>query len=132
MLLVGPSRLWITIPVVAAGTITYDKKWRQSGGSFLMKMFGHENIGKPEIEVNNQEKQITDFLKKHLEEDELPPINSVLVSLHPKAEIGDVERAPVPIVELNGLRRFIRKTDRKDETEIPTILLDKIKSALED
>ena len=130
MLLVGPAGLWIPIPILAGGEIYYDKKWRQRGGSFFMKIFGQESIGKPEIEINNQEKQVYDFLKKHIPEDEIPPINSILVSLHPKGVIGDVENAPVPIVELQALRRSIRKSDRKDETEISDRLLEKINAAL--
>ena len=130
MLLVGPSGLWIPIPLVAGGEITYDKKWRQHGGSFFMKMFGQENIGKPEMEVASNEKQVRDFLKSHLEDVEIPPINSVLIAINPKAVIGDVENAPIPLVETSGLRRYIRKADRKMDTEISPAVLDKINSAL--
>jgi len=130
MLLVGPTGLWIPLPVVARGEISYDKKWRQRGGSFFMKMFGQESIGRPDIEVATNEKQVVDFLKKHLDENEMPQVNSILVSLHPKAVIGDVENAPVPIVELAALRRYIRKVDRKLEAEIPPALLNKINTAL--
>lgn len=130
MLLVGPSGLWIPIPIAAAGELSYDKKWRQRGGSFFLKMFGQENIGKPEIEIASNEKQVLEFLGKHLEEDKIPPVNSVLVSLHPKAVIGDVENAPVQIVETSALRRHIRKVDRKLETDLSSTVLDKINSSL--
>jgi hypothetical protein len=53
MLLVGPQGLWIPVPVSASGEIYYDKKWKQKGGSFLLKMFGQENIGRPEIDVHS-------------------------------------------------------------------------------
>lgn len=130
MVLVGPSGLWIPIPVVAGGEISYDKKWRQKGGSFFMKMFGQENIGKPDIEIASNEKQLIEFLQNHLEEGEIPPVSSVLVSLHPKAVIGDVENAPVAIVESGALRRHIRKNDRKTDTEISPAVLQKINAAL--
>ncbi len=130
MLLVGPSALWIPVPVLAAGEISYDKKWRQKGGSFLMKMFGQENIGRPSIEVASNEKDLYSHLEKFLDEDEMPAVNSILVSLHPKAVIGDVENAPTPIVEIGALRRQIRKTDRKMEKEIPPSTLAKIHAAL--
>jgi hypothetical protein len=130
MLLVGPSGLWIPIPLVAGGEISFDKKWRQSGGSFFMKMFGQENIGKPEIEVASSEKLVLDFLSKHLREDEIPPIKCILVALNPKAVIGDVENAPVPLVETSGLRRYIRKVDRKMEKEISPTAIEKINTAL--
>ena len=130
MLLVGPSGLWIPIPTIAAGEISYDNKWRQRGGSAFMKIFGQESIGKPELEIINQEKLIIDFLKKHVNEEQIPPTNFVLVSMNPKAVIGDVENAPVPIVDISSLRRFIRKNDRKEELKISETLSEKINMAL--
>ncbi|MBW6464930.1 MAG: hypothetical protein K0B06_00310 [Brevefilum sp.] len=126
MLLVGPAGLWIPVPVLAGGEITYDKKWRQKGGSLLLKFFGQENLGRPEMEVASNEKLLHNLLNDHLEEGEMPPVNSILVSLHPKAIIGDVENAPTPIVEVSALRRYIRKVDRKTDQEIPKATLDKI------
>lgn len=130
MLLVGPSALWIPIPVLASGEISYDKKWRQKGGSLLLKFFGQENIGKPNLEVETNEKQIKNLLDQHLGDHEMPPVRSILVSLHPKAVIGDVENAPVPIVQANALRRYVRKVDRKTDEEIPQSTMDKINSIL--
>jgi hypothetical protein len=130
MLLVGPSGLWIPIPTIAAGEISYDNKWRQRGGSAFMKIFGQESIGKPELEIINQEKLIIDFLRKHVNEEQIPPTNFVLVSMNPKAVIGDVENAPVPIVDISSLRRFIRKNDRKEELKISETLIEKINETL--
>lgn len=130
LLLVGPYGIWIPHPIVASGEIYYDKKWRQRGGSFFLKFFGQENIGRPDAEVIDNEKRIRNLLLKNLDENEMPPINSILVSLHPKATIGNVENAPTPITELDGLRRTIRRYDRKSEVEIPPETLEKIKQLL--
>lgn len=130
MLLVGPAGLWIPVPITASGEIYYDNKWRQRGGAFLLKFFGQENIGRPALDVESNEKQIREFLGKHFNEDELPSINSILISMHPKAIIGDVENAPTPIVEADGLRRFIRKVDRKVENEMDQDKLEKINNLL--
>lgn len=130
MLLVGPSGLWIPIPVLASGEISYDNKWRQKGGSFLLKFFGQENLGKPSLEVEANERQINSLLGQNLDEDEMPPVRSILVSLHPKAVIADVENAPTPIVQVNALRRYIRKVDRKEKQEIPQETLNKINDVL--
>lgn len=130
MLLVGPSGFWIPIPVLASGEITFDKRWRQKGGSFFLKFFGQENIGKPNIEAEAHEKTINSLIDNQFEEDEMPPVNSILVSLHPKAVIGDVENAPIPIVQVNALRRYIRKVDRKSDDEIPKETLEKINTLL--
>jgi hypothetical protein len=126
MLLVGPHGLWIPTPIAASGEIYYDKKWKQRGGGFLMKLFGQENIGRPEVEIQANEKDIHKFLEKHLEKDESPPIQSILVSMHPKATIGNVDDAPIPVVQTDALRRIIRRYDRKSEVEIPQDELDKI------
>jgi len=132
MLLVGPNGLWLPIPVSAAGEIFYDKKWRQKGGSSFLRLFGQESIGRPDIEAESQEKLVGSFLKKNLSEEDIQslPINSILVSLHPKAIIGNVENSPIPIVEVNALRRYIRKIDRKAKTEIPTDLLNEVRENL--
>lgn len=130
MLLVGPTGLWNPIPVMASGEISYDKKWRQRGGSFLLKFFGQENIGKPSLDAETNKKQLHAVLKDHFDEHELPPIRSILVALNPKAMIGDVENAPIPIVEATALRRYIRKVDRKSEDDIPKATLDKINGLL--
>ncbi len=119
MLLVGPYRLWIPVPISASGQIHYDGKWKQKGGSFLLKIFGQENLGRPELDVEANEKQMREFLSKHFDEGQLPPIESILVVLNPKTEIGDVEDAPTQIVTVDALRRTIRKYDRKSEEEIP-------------
>lgn len=130
ILLTGPSGIWIPIALSASGEIYYDGKWKQRGGSFLLKLFGQEKLGKPELDVKANENQIAEFLSEHFEEDQMPPINSILVSLHPKATIGDVEGAPTMIVEANALRRSIRKVDRKT-TEMPQEKLNKINALIQ-
>jgi hypothetical protein len=128
MILVGPSGMWVPVPVSASGEITYDKKWRQKGGSFLLKFFGQENIGKPDLEAEANERRINELLAQKLDEQEIPPVRSILVSLNPKAVIENVENAPVPMVQVNALRRHIRKVDRKMEAEISKETLQKINS----
>jgi hypothetical protein len=130
LLLVGSYRLWIPTPISASGEIYYDKKWKQKGGSFLLKFFGQENIGRPSLDVEANEKQIREFLDKHFSDSEIPPIKSILVSMNPKAEIGNVEDAPTPIVSADALRRTIRTFDRKAEDEFPQDIRDKINGLL--
>lgn len=131
MLLVGPYGIWIPTPVMATGDVSYDKKWKQKGGSFMFKFFGQENIGKPDMDATNNETAVRELLSKHLDEAEMPKINNILVLLNPKANIGDVENAPLPIVKAEALRRYIRSIDRKVEVEIPAETLEKINSIFE-
>ncbi len=131
MLLVGPAGLWIPIPVAVSGDIYFDKKWRQRGGPFLLKLFGQENLGRPALDIANNEKEIKKFLEKYISEDQMPPIQSILVSMNPDAKIGDISNAPEQLVELAGLRRYIRKVDRKTEEEMPSEQLAKLNEILE-
>jgi energy-converting hydrogenase Eha subunit C len=128
MILVGPSGMWVPVPVSASGEITYDKKWRQKGGSFLLRFFGQENIGNPDVEASANVRRINELLAQKLDEQEIPPVHSILVSLNPKAVIENIENAPVPMVQVNALRRHIRKVDRKMEEEISKETLQKINS----
>lgn len=126
MLLTSPHGIWIPVPVSVGGEIYYDGKWKQKGGNVMMKFFGQENLSKPEKDVAAREAQVRKFLEENLGNDSIPPINNILVSLHPKAVIGNVEGASTPIVEVEALRRTIRKIDRKIEEEISPDLLNKI------
>jgi hypothetical protein len=126
MLLTSPHGIWIPVPVAVGGEIYYDGKWRQKGGNVMLKLFGQENLSKPEKDVAARETQVRKFLEENLGKDSIPPINNILVSLHPKAILGNVEDAPTPIVEVEALRRTIRKVDRKREEEISPELLNKI------
>lgn len=130
MLLTSPYGIWIPVPIVAGGEIYYDGKWKQSGGNFLLKIFGQENLSRPERDIETRENQVRKFLEENFREDEMPPINSILVTLNPKAKIGDVENAPTRIVEYDALRRTIRKIDRKREEIVSQKTLDKINDVL--
>ena len=82
MILVGPSGLWLPIAVSAAGEISFNKKWRQKGGSVFTKLFGQESIGRPEAEVVSQERLVHSFLKNHLSEEELQTLPKSWLELH--------------------------------------------------
>ncbi|MFH1447108.1 MAG: hypothetical protein ABIG43_06860 [Chloroflexota bacterium] len=114
MLLVGPSGFWLPIPISAGGNISYMKnRWRQQGGNFLMKLFAQEGIGRPSIEEAANISDLTKYIRKVSEiNDNLPPMQTVLVLMNENAEIGDVENAPTQIIHIKKLRRYLRKVDR--------------------
>lgn len=120
MLLVGPCKLWVPIPLTATGKISYvDGKWKQTGGNFLMKFFGQEGLGKPDREALADEEALRSFLvSKGIPEEEQPPIQHILVVLMKKTEVGEVSEAPIPVVEIENLKRYIRRVDR-EECEAP-------------
>lgn len=111
-LLVGPAGIWSIIPYTQRGRITYAKnRWRQQTQGFgqaYMKIFGQEGIGRPELDVEADLATLKKFLAKQLGEDNLPPLNAVLVFIDPRAEI-EVEDAPVPTLPAKQLKEFFRK-----------------------
>jgi len=112
-LLITPAGLWILLPYHQKGRFTYENnRYRHKGGSFYMKIFGQESIGRPDVEASGQQKDLTVFLKKQFSEGEVPPIQSILVFTNEKAEV-DLENAPQPGIPLKKLKEFIRKRGKE-------------------
>jgi hypothetical protein len=112
-LLVGPAGVWVLLPRYQRGTITYERgRWRQKGGGLgltYMKFFGQEGLGRPDLEINAEVESVKHFLEKHMPEEEVPPVQAVLVFTNEKAELEDMEEAPTPTLQPRKLKEFIRK-----------------------
>ena len=121
-LLVGPAGIWILEPYYQRGTITYEKgRWRQKGGGFLLaylKIFAQEGLGRPDLEIEADTESLKKFLQKHLGEEQLPPINALLVFSDDRADL-QVQDAPNPALKLGALKEFFRKT-AKSEPMLPS------------
>ena len=133
LLLIGPCHIWVPIPVTASGKISYiDGKWKQEGGNFMMKVFGQEGLGKPDREALADEEAIRSYLaSKGIPEESQPPINHVLVVLLKNTKIGDVSEAPIPVVELPEIKRYIRRVDREScETPLSEEQIEQLNTAL--
>ncbi|HOE34731.1 MAG: hypothetical protein GX415_07355 [Chloroflexi bacterium] len=119
-LLLGPCAIWVPIPLTASGKISYENgKWKQQGGNFMMKVFGQEGIGRPVQEINANTAMIRKYLaEKGIPEEEQPPIKHIMVVLMKNTMIGEISEAPIPVVNLEDLKRSIRRVDR-DECEAP-------------
>ncbi|MFZ3071491.1 MAG: hypothetical protein WA110_10275 [Anaerolineaceae bacterium] len=118
MVLLGPCGFWVPVPIVAGGKISYQKnKWRQEGGNFMMKFVGQEGIGKPDQDAKADVEALQKYLAdKGIPIDQQPPIRHILVILMKNTELGDVSQAPIPVVELQDLKRYIRRVDREECT----------------
>lgn len=130
MALIGPAGIWIPVPTAASGEIIYDKRWKQRGGSFMLKLFGQENVGRPALDIENNEKELRKVLASEMPEEAIPPIKGILVVMNPETTIGDVAGAPELITEAEALRRTIRKYDRKVEDGVSPETLAKINEIL--
>ncbi|MEI2803353.1 MAG: hypothetical protein V9E84_06560 [Trichococcus flocculiformis] len=111
-LLVGPSGMWVLLPLHQRGKITYQKsRWKLSNGGFLqayMSIFGQEGLGRPELDAEHEVQTLKKFLAKKMDESAIPEIKPILVFTNDEAEIeaGD---SPILALKLKQLKEFMRQ-----------------------
>jgi hypothetical protein len=130
-LLVGPAGVWVLMPYFQRGKVTYKKnRWQMSGGGFIqsyMRFFGQENLGRPDIEIENEVSGLKNYLGKQMEESEVPEIKPLIVFTVEDVEI-DAEETPIPALKLKQLKDYIRQ--KAKEKPIGQIQLAAVKAAL--
>ena len=111
-LLVGPAGIWLLIPFHQNGTIVYDgKKWKAKSGGLTqsyMRIFGQENMSRPDLDAGALADKLTRSLKKQMPEDQIPPIQAAIVFTSKTVEV-QADDAPVPTMHLKKLKPYIRK-----------------------
>jgi len=112
-LLVGPAGIWALLPFFQSGVISYDKKrWRSKGGGFIqgyLRIFGQENIGRPEIESKVEIDSANRYLSHVLPDGtKIPEIQALLIFTNPKVELK-VEGAPTPALIADQVKDFMRE-----------------------
>lgn len=119
MMLIGPSRIWLPMPLTATGEVSYvDGKWKQKGGNSLMKFMGQEGVGKPEKDFATEEYNLRAYMAyKGIPSAQQPEIKPVLISMMKTTKIGDVSSSPIPVIDLEELKRYIRRVDREEATD---------------
>lgn len=130
-LLVGPAGIWVLLPYHQRGQVIYRKdRWKMSGGGFLqgyMRIFGQENLGRPDIEMESEVNAVKKYLEKQLEGTELPEINAMMVFTSDDVTI-EAEGAPIPAIKLKEIKEFFRK--KAKEKAISSTQLAAVKAAL--
>ena len=131
-LLVGPAGIWTLLPYYQSGVIVYEKKrWKSKGGGFLqsyLRLFGQENMGRPEIESETEIEATKRYLIKILPEGtEIPPVKALLLFTSPKVELKVVD-APLPAITPKDLKEFLR--DNSKEQPLGDLVLDTVRGAL--
>jgi hypothetical protein len=111
-LLVGPSGVWVLLPYHQRGTVSFEKnRWKMKGGGFLqayMRIFGQENLGRPELDAENDVKTLQKFFAKKLDESNIPEIKPVLVFTTDEVELN-VGDSPIAAMKLKQLKEFMRQ-----------------------
>jgi hypothetical protein len=131
-LLVGPAGIWTIIPFFQGGTVVYEKsRWRARGGGFLqsyMRLFGQENLGRPDLESQAEIETAKRYLKRILPEvTEIPDVGAILLFANPKVELS-VNDAPVPALLPKDLKDFLREKGK--EKVLDDNILSTIRTAL--
>ncbi len=119
-------------PYHQRGKIAYVKnRWKLSGGGFAqnyMRIFGQEDIGRPDLEIESQSNNLKKYLIKHgMEENELPAIQGALVFTSEEIEIDDTDM-PLPAIKVKQLKDFMRQKIK--DQPIGPLALDRLKSVL--
>ena len=116
MLLMGPCRIWLPIPVNATGELSFqDGKWVHKTRNRIQKMMGQDSVGKPEKEVAEAAAALSKYLtEKGIPAELHPELKPILVVYLKETQLGDVSKAPYPVVEMEDLKRYIRRVDREE------------------
>jgi hypothetical protein len=129
--LVGPAGIWVIKPYHQRGQVSYKKnRWRMSGGGFLqsyMRLFGQENLGRPDIEIESEIHSLKKYLLKQMDESEIPDIKGLMVFASDQVEI-DGEDSPIPALKIKQLKDFMRQ--KAKEKPITQMQLAGVKAAL--
>jgi hypothetical protein len=131
-LLVGPAGVWTIMPNYQVGIVTYDKKrWKAKGGGFIqsyMRMFGQENIGRPDLESEAEIDSAKRYFARTLPEGTvIPEVRALLLFANPKVELK-VEGSPIPAMTPKEIKDFLR--EKSKEKPIGELTLTTIRTAL--
>ena len=123
-MLVGPAGVLSLVPISVPGKISFDERrnrFKQVGGNAFMKLFGQDNIGRPELDARYSVEDIEKYLKKNFSELETPDPEAIIVFTNPKAELEDLSAAPFSAVPLDKLKDYLRKKGKEHPAALDTI-----------
>ncbi len=133
MLLMGPCRIWMPMPVNATGEISFQNgKWVHKTRNRIQKMMGQDSVGKPDREVAEASAAFSKYLtEKGIPAEMHPELRPIMVVYLKETQLGDVSTAPYPVVEMEDLKRHIRRVDREECADpISLEMTAKLKAAL--
>lgn len=127
--LVGPSGIWGFLPYSQNGIIKFDKdRYKQKGGSWMMRIFGGESLGRPDLDAEAAGREIATLLKKiYPNQTEYPDIRVALVFTNPSVKI-EAEDSPIPVLTTKKLKDVVRKYVKTEA--VPDTTLEEINQYL--
>jgi hypothetical protein len=123
-LLIGPSGVWVLLPYHQRGKVFFEKnRWKMKGGGFLqgyMRIFGQENLGRPELDAENEVLTLKKYFAKKLDESDIPEIKPILVFTTDEVEL-DAGDSPIAAMKLKQLKEFMRQGGKNRALSIEQI-----------
>ncbi len=126
-LLVGTAGTFILMPYFQGGEIGWDEnkqRWTQKKANFFMKLFGQENIGRPDQECAANLTGVRDyFISRGIDFPE-ENIHPVLVFINPQTKILENQNFKYDTIPLGQLKKTIAnyaKVDRLDPAFIDEV-----------
>jgi hypothetical protein len=101
-----------------------------SGGGFLqgyMRIFGQENLGRPDIELGAEVEAVKKHFEKNLEGTGIPEVNAMMVFTSDEVEI-DAGESNIPAKKVKEIKEFFKK--RAKEKVLSSTQLAAIKAVL--
>lgn len=116
-LLVGTAGTFILMPYFQGGEIGWDEnkqRWTQKKANFFMKLFGQENLGRPDQECDANLAAVRDyFISRDIDfpEDKIHP---VLVFINPQTTILENQNFKYDTIPLGKLKATIANYAKED------------------
>ena len=114
-IMLGPSALYVFAIKNQDGEIRREgKRWRRNfNWKRILFFFNEEMLGNPAREAVTQTNQLHKKLDQVLDEDQIPPIEPVIVFTHPDAklywtETADVSQDEIPAMLAKDLKKYLR------------------------
>jgi hypothetical protein len=108
-LLTSNSGIWILLPVLASGKISYlNGKWVQKGSSFFLKIFSMDGIGRPDAEGDMETKDLLKAFTKHNIQIDPELIKPMALFFNKKATL-DLKEAPITCLPADKAKDYLRK-----------------------
>jgi hypothetical protein len=111
-LLASPSGLWILLPIMASGKVSYDNgRWKQKGGSIFLKLFSMDAIGKPDIEGDLEIKDLNRALTKNNIQIDPALIKPLALFFNKNAKLN-LGNAPITCIPSDKAKDYLRKLSK--------------------
>ncbi len=111
-LLAGPTGLWVLVPILAGGKISYENgKWKQKGVNPIFKFFTQDKIGRPDSEARLEISALNSALAKKGIKIDPEWIKPMALFFNMKAELNTKD-APIPCLPSSKVKDYLRKVPK--------------------